>query len=292
VALVERDFELTVLDDEFAKGSLPSFHCGSKYSTPARETDGAKGCGCSRIASVAAMPIRAVTFDFWNTIAREPPGTINEAREAAVAAACESGEVAVEAELLRESLAEVGRRHEESWSRGLHFGPRQAAEALVAALGVEGAARETIAEAFLTAGRGAELALAPEIGPTLERLRADGVALGIVCDAGFTGGAILREFLDREGLLEHFGGWGFSDEVGAYKPAPEIFAAALSALGAEPADALHVGDLRRTDVAGARAFGMRTVRYRGVADDPDPGAEADFVLDDHRDLPPLVAGLA
>jgi FMN phosphatase YigB (HAD superfamily) len=238
------------------------------------------------------MPIEAVTFDFWNTIAREPPGgTMGEAREAAIAAACESCDVAVEAERLRQSLVAVGRSHQESWGRGMHFPPRRGAEVLVDALGVEGAAREIVAEAFLTAGRGAELTLAPEIRPTLERLRADGVALGIVCDAGFTGGAILREFLDREGLLEHFSGWGFSDEVGAYKPAAEIFEAALSALDAAPAGALHIGDLRRTDVAGARGLGMRTVRYRGVADDREPGAEADFVLDDHRELPPLVAGL-
>jgi FMN phosphatase YigB (HAD superfamily) len=238
------------------------------------------------------MPIEAVTFDFWNTIAREPPGgTMGNARRDAIAAACEAGGAAVDPELLVTSLAAVGATHQESWAAGHHFPPSDGAAMLSRALGLDGELAEAVGEAFLTAGRSAELALVPDIGPCLERLRADGVALGIVCDAGFTGGAILREFLDREGLLENFSGWGFSDEVGAYKPAPQIFEAALAALGAEPAAALHIGDLRRTDVAGARAVGMRTVRYRGVADDPEPGEEADFVIDSHAELPPLVAGL-
>jgi FMN phosphatase YigB (HAD superfamily) len=53
---------------------------------------------------------------------------------------------------------------------------------------------------------------------------------------------------------------------------------------------MHVGDLRRTDIAGASALGMRTVRYRALHDDPDVdgGIEADFVLDSHRELPGLI----
>jgi HAD superfamily hydrolase (TIGR01509 family) len=238
------------------------------------------------------MPsIEAVTFDFWNTIVHEPPGTMGEARRRAVAAACEEGGAEVEAERLVASLEEVGRTHHASWAQGTHFAPRQAAEMLVRALGVEGAAEELVAEAFLNAGRGAELTLAPHVAECLAELDGRGVRLGIVCDAGFTGGALLREFLDGAGLLGHFGGWAFSDEVGHYKPSLQIFEAALGALGAEPAAAIHIGDLRRTDVAGAAAVGMTTVRYRALQDDPDPGVEADYVIDDHRELPPLVERL-
>jgi putative hydrolase of the HAD superfamily len=239
------------------------------------------------------MPaIEAVTFDFWNTIAHEPPGTMSEARRRAVAAACEEGGAEVEAERLVASLEDVGRTHQASWAEGTHFPPRRAAAMLVEALGLEGAAEELVAEAFLTAGRGAELKLAPHVGECLAELGERGLRLGIVCDAGFTGGELLREHLDRAGLLDRFSGWAFSDEVGHYKPSPQIFEAALGALDADPSAAMHVGDLRRTDVAGAAAIGMRTVRYRALQDDPDPGVEANFVLDDHRELPPLVERLA
>jgi putative hydrolase of the HAD superfamily len=237
--------------------------------------------------------LEAVTFDFWNTIARVPTGAMTEARERAVAAACASNDVAVEAELLTRSLGQVGLDWERSWAQGHHLHPREAAESLVRALGVEGAAREMVAEAFLGAGREVELELAPDIGPSLEALREREIRLGIVCDVGFSGGELLRELLDREGLLGHFSGWAFSDEVGHYKPAPQIFEAALGALGAEPASAMHVGDLRRTDVAGAAAHGMRTVRYRGMNDEgeADRGPEADHVLDSHADLVELVDSL-
>jgi FMN hydrolase / 5-amino-6-(5-phospho-D-ribitylamino)uracil phosphatase len=232
--------------------------------------------------------ITAVTFDFWNTLASEPPGTLSEARRRAVAAACEAYDVEVGADRLAASLDQVGRTHQASWSAGEHFHPSEGAEMLVRALGLEGAAREMVAEAFLGAGRGVSLDLAPDVRPCLQALRAGGIRLGIVCDAGFTGGELLRDFLARENLLDHFSGWAFSDEVGYYKPSPQIFEAALDGLAAAPAEAVHVGDLRRTDVAGASGVGMTTVRYRGLQDDPDPGVEADFVVDSHRDLPELV----
>ncbi|HEX6667705.1 MAG TPA: HAD family hydrolase [Solirubrobacterales bacterium] len=235
-----------------------------------------------------AAPVKAVTFDFWNTIASVPTGAMEEARRQAVTDACEAHGLEVEAELLASHLDQVGESYHRSWSEGLHFHPRQGAQMLSVALGAEGEAGEQVAAAFLGAGRGAQLELSPGIRECLQVLSEQGLRLGIVCDVGFTGGELLREILDGEGLLTHFSGWGFSDEVGHYKPSPEIFEAALSSLGATPAEAVHVGDLRRTDIAGAQAIGMGTVRYRGLHDDPDPGAEADFVLGHHRDLSALV----
>jgi FMN phosphatase YigB (HAD superfamily) len=241
------------------------------------------------------QPVKAVTFDFWNTIAcARLDTTMVEVRREAVFAACDACDVEVEAELLAGTLAEVTASYERSWSVGTHFHPNEGAEMLVRALGVEGTARETVAEAFLTAGRGAKLKLSPDIRPCLEELRERELSIGIVCDVGFTGGELLRESLDREGLLGHFAGWAFSDEVGHYKPSPRMFEAVLCALGAQADEAVHVGDLRRTDVAGARAVGMGTVRYRGLYDDlgEDGGQEADFVIDSHRELPDLIGRIA
>lgn len=234
--------------------------------------------------------IKAVTFDFWNTIATVPPGAMDAARRRGIAAACQSHDVEIEAELLTASLAEAGLSWERSWAEGRHLHPREAAEALVRSLGVEGAAREMVAEAFLGAGREVELEFAPGIRTALEALGERGIRIGIVCDVGFSGGELLRELLAEEGLLERFSGWGFSDEVGHYKPAPQIFEAALEALGSEPGEAMHVGDLRRTDVTGAAVLGMKTVRYRGMNDEGDrePGLEAEVVIDSHTELPDAI----
>ncbi|HET9676037.1 MAG TPA: HAD family hydrolase [Solirubrobacterales bacterium] len=237
--------------------------------------------------------IEAVTFDFWNTIARVPTGAMSEARRRAVAAACEGCEVEVEPRLLAAALEEVGQSWERSWAEGVHLHPREGAEMLVRALGVEDAAGQLVAQAFLDAGRQVDLELAPGIGAALEVLGERGIRIGIVCDVGFSGGELLRELLEREGLLGHFRGWSFSDETGHYKPAPQAFEAALASLGARPQEAMHVGDLRRTDVAGAAALGMRTVRYRGMHDDADAGSgvEADFVIAGHAELVEVVERL-
>jgi FMN hydrolase / 5-amino-6-(5-phospho-D-ribitylamino)uracil phosphatase len=235
------------------------------------------------------VPLRAVTFDFWNTIAQVPPGVMPEARRRAVAAACEDGGVAVEPALLTASLDAVRARWERSWGEGLHMHPRDGAEMLVRALGLEEDGGHLVAEAFLGAIGEVELELAPDIGSTLEALGGRGIRIGIVCDVGFSGGALLRDLLAREELLEHFDGWSFSDETGHYKPAPKAFEVALHSLGAGPEEAMHVGDLRRTDIAGAATLGMTTVRYRGLQDDADEGgAEADFVIDSHLELIELI----
>jgi FMN phosphatase YigB (HAD superfamily) len=232
--------------------------------------------------------IEAVTFDFWNTIARVPAGAMTGARRRAIAEVCAGCDVEVEPRLLAAALEEVGQSWERKWSEGVHLHPRDGAEMLVRALGVADAAGQLVAEAFLDAGRQVDLELASGIAGALEALKGRGVRLGIVCDVGFSGGEMLREMLDREGLLRHFDGWSFSDETGHYKPAPQAFERALAALGAQPSEAMHVGDLRRTDVAGASALGMRTARYRGMHDDAEPGAEADFVLDSHLELVEVV----
>jgi len=236
--------------------------------------------------------IEALTFDFWNTIAQVPDGAMSAVRRRAVAAACEESGLAVEAALLEASLDEVRLHWESSWAEGVHLHPQEGAEMLVGALGAEGAGGERIAEAFLGAIDGVELELAPGVGEVLRELGKRGLRIGIVCDVGFSGGAALRGLLEREGLLGHFDGWSFSDETGHYKPAREAFEPALAALRARPEEAMHVGDLRRTDVAGAAGIGMTTVRYRGLHDDAAEGAEADFVIDSHAELPAVLDRLS
>jgi putative hydrolase of the HAD superfamily len=55
--------------------------------------------------------------------------------------------------------------------------------------------------------------------------------------------------------------------AGARKPDPAIFEPALELAGCAPEEALHVGDTREEDVAGARAAGIRPLLIdRGGAD--------------------------
>ncbi len=83
--------------------------------------------------------------------------------------------------------------------------------------------------------------------------------LGIISDTGVTSGNQIRRLLDGFGMLRHFTATIFSDETRLCKPHREAFETALRGLKVTPSEALHVGDLLRTDVAGAKAAGWKGV---------------------------------
>jgi HAD superfamily hydrolase (TIGR01509 family) len=94
----------------------------------------------------------------------------------------------------------------------------------------------------------------PDAVPTLQALRARGVATAAVSNVGFD----LRPVLAGLGLLGLLDAVVLSCEVGAVKPQPAIFAAACAAVGVEPGDALMVGDHAQAD-GGAADAGLRTL---------------------------------
>jgi putative hydrolase of the HAD superfamily len=95
----------------------------------------------------------------------------------------------------------------------------------------------------------------PDVPPALAALRDLGCPLGII--SNFDGR--LFRILDRLGLRAWFASVTLSSQVGAAKPACEIFAHALRRHGVEAGDALHVGDSPVADCEGARAAGLRAV---------------------------------
>jgi putative hydrolase of the HAD superfamily len=119
---------------------------------------------------------------------------------------------------------------------------------------------------------------------TLTRLDEAGVGCALICDTGLTPGRVVRKLLDAHGLLAPLRETIFSDEWSLPKPHPRVFEAALDSLGIAAEDAVHVGDLRRTDVAGARAVGMGTIRITAANDDHTALADADHVAESHADV--------
>lgn len=72
----------------------------------------------------------------------------------------------------------------------------------------------------------------------------------------------LRRILDGHDLAWYFEGMIISSEVGASKPHPRIFEAALERAGARAEQCLHIGDDAVADVAGAEALGIRALQVR------------------------------
>ena len=236
------------------------------------------------------MPaIEAVTFDFWNTLVYEDRGHLRDRRLEAWAGILEDSGFACEREQLEMVFEASWERYVENWKGNEQYLAVQAAEDAIEGLGYDlpHDVREALTDAFGRAGADAELHLTDGVEACLHTLKDAGVRLGIICDVGFTPSTALREHLIRHGVLPLFDHWSFSDDVGAYKPSPVIFGHALEGLGGVPPErTAHVGDLRRTDVAGALGMGMTAVRYAGVFDDDSAEEpEAHHVIRAHADLP-------
>ncbi|MDP6759303.1 MAG: HAD family hydrolase [Acidimicrobiales bacterium] len=235
---------------------------------------------------------RAVTFDLWNTLLVSVPGAV-EVRLAAWRQVVDERGLDLSADLLRSVVELFPARFEDEWRAGRQYGTSQALDdAFRAFAGRIGPADETaLSEAFEAASYHLEVGAVEGGAATLATLAAAGIPIGLVSDTSLAGGRHLRGYLEDHGLLDHIDHCSFSDEVGVYKPDAKIFRDCLAGLGIDdPTGVVHVGDLRRTDVAGAWKLGMTTVRFRGVVDDADrsEGSEAHHVIDRLTDLPALL----
>ena len=95
----------------------------------------------------------------------------------------------------------------------------------------------------------------PEVPAVLERLRAAGARLAVVSNWDVS----LHDVLERTRLRALVDVVVISAELGAAKPDPAIFRAALERVGVTAREAIHVGDSVEHDVAGARAAGLEAV---------------------------------
>lgn len=243
--------------------------------------------------------ISALTFDFWNTLYSADGGAMDKVRPRRVEALrqmLEACGVRPGDEELQEAYRSAFDAYVAAWTGGSHFGaPHQVRHILGHfALDPDSVDADLTAQTVLEIESAAYLApftLLPGAAETIPSLAAAGCQLGIISDTSLTPGRILRTFLEKDGLLVHFGALTFSDETGYSKPDRRMFAVTLAELGAEPAEAMHVGDTPRTDIAGAKAMGMLAVRCAGAVDHQEP-PDADYVISDHREIPAILERLS
>ena len=95
----------------------------------------------------------------------------------------------------------------------------------------------------------------PDVVIALTQWQQAGVPLGVLSNFDSRLHTVLK-VLD---LAQYFSTVTISTEVGAAKPEPEIFTAALNKHKSNPADAWHIGDSHGDDYLGASAVGMTAI---------------------------------
>lgn len=238
--------------------------------------------------------LHAVTFDFWGTLYQNATGRkkrIHLLGEALARHAQPHPEAALEAahrhawsvwqRIWREEHRSITVEH---WLREmLTFLKADLPEDVVTGL------RRPIEEIYLDddAPRPVPVQGVAEVLPRLSQQ----YRLGLISDTGVTPGRVLREILRRDGLLDYFQALTFSDETGAAKPVPGQFLRTLAILEAQPEEAAHIGDLPETDLAGARAVGMKAILFLGVSDRQDGRPLADAAFEEYGELQELLESL-
>lgn len=228
---------------------------------------------------------RAVTFDCWSTlIALHDQAEVTARRARVVAAATRVGH-----DLAAAAFTAAWRRHDDLWRQGIATGAPEMARWTLEELRAPTEGAAALAVELEQTTTPADCSVLPGALETLERLEDRGVRRALICDTGVSPGRLVRELLEHLGLLARLEVQIFSNEVGVPKPDPSLFQRALRDLGTEAEHAVHVGDLRRTDVAGARGVGMGSVRIRQIHDDQSDHPEADAVAESHRHLLEILA---
>jgi len=238
--------------------------------------------------------LKAVTFDFWNTLFVDTRGRERERRRAA---------------LLRTELERAGRPASEgalaaslqaSWDYFDHVWVHEQRtppcseliDAILASLRarLDEPSRRRLVDGF----EHMLLDCPPDPMPgTIYALPllAERYRLAIICDTGYSPGVVLRELLERHGMLAYFAYLFFSNEHGMSKPDVRVFRHTLDELGVSAPEAAHVGDIQRTDIAGAQAAGMAAVHFVGANNHDAQSSTADLMVRHFDELPQALGWL-
>lgn len=212
------------------------------------------------------MSIELVTIDFWNTLFDSSNDIARKNhREETVKA--EIRLLGIDADDM-----EIERAGEECWRvfdviwRNEHRTPTtdEMVHTVLNYLGVEHTPHliERIAEQYAIGVLHHPPALLPHVQEVIPHL-AEHYALAIISDTAFSPGSTLKKLLAHYNIEQYFSYYSFSDETGFSKPHPNAFSIILNAADCKPEQAVHCGDIERTDIIGAKKYGMKAILYKG-----------------------------
>ena len=246
--------------------------------------------------------IKAVTFDFWDTLVADDS---DEPRRAALGLPTKpqarlqllvdeiiEHHPTITPEQIADAFKHANERFRHAW-KNEHHTPTVAARLKEAydflQIDVTPGFPQVVRKV-----EGMEVMIPPNFVPGAREALAElsqHYTLAIISDTIHTTGRGLRELMKRQGILQYFRVFVFSDEVGASKPAPVVFEKAAKELGLPFEQIVHIGDRESNDVAGPLAMGMKAVLFTGVVDRDSQNTKANAICREFLDLPQVIRKL-
>lgn len=119
--------------------------------------------------------------------------------------------------------------------------------------------------------------------------------LAIISDTGFSGGSVLRVLLEDAGIFDYFTAFSFSDETQVAKPNKLAFQKIFHEINISPDKSIHIGDIERTDIVGAKSYGMKAIKFVGDETSlmekrsDDDASLADAIVNHWSEIPNQIA---
>ena len=236
------------------------------------------------------MPFTTITIDFWQTLYDSANGPERNAqRKATLLRAIEQEHQLPNLVLFEKAYAGLWEYFDQHWL-GKQRTPTS--EEMVAEIlrqlqiSLSEERIESVVKVFEQGILDHSPGLLPGVQEGLHHL-ASFAPLALISDTAFSPGSVLRQLMERDNIAQYFQEFVFSDETGVAKPHPEAFLRALEPLGSLPETALHIGDIERTDIPGAKGVGMRAILYRSsehLAKYAEEETSADGIMEDWSEV--------
>jgi putative hydrolase of the HAD superfamily len=208
--------------------------------------------------------IRALSVDLWGTLIEDEPGPLETYTQMRLQALWSvlSKYISVDYDAVVEVYKRVSKY------KGF-TPPRDFAKIITLAFGVTS---ESILEEAGEAYEQSTYTYTPRVIPgareLLEYAKSIGLRVVVATNTSFSATGVLK-MLRNAGLGDYVDYVASSADLGVEKPNPEIFRAALRAVGVKPSEAIHIGDSCGRDVFGSLLAGLKPVLYAEKRDVPD-----------------------
>lgn len=229
--------------------------------------------------------LKAITFDFWDTLYKAPEGlTISSKRVAAFRKVLSEMGCEVSDDIILKAFQDCWQHaHKYQLEYGMDITPKGHLDFILDQLQLKVKSEEW--ERVYKAYTSVLIDFPPQINDGVREtlpLLARKFKLAVICNTGVTPGLILREIMKADDISRFFEFLVFSDEVRWAKPNIKIFNYALEKLQVKNIEAAHIGDDRSTDIAGAKQAGMTAIWLDPKVSDRSP--DCDFQVGSINEL--------